>query len=271
MGKESPGLESISIRGYAAFFSIWVSCSVCIPGYQRTKVSRSRSLSTFVRTWSRLCAPDSLHCICGFFTIRLLINNTTRRVRRSQQNGVGMNLHYPYPTPTFRRSLNTRKTKKSLSKLDAISSSGNWPKLPTTSATLEKTNPTRQRRKIAVSCSEPQSAVLTTICESLKKALRGKRPRASLWIEIKHGAPHIHYFRNPLRPACASDVADGTVCPRRDLAVALSRVNTGRCHHHRYLLWISPPSSILKRAIYLRERPLPSSWRTSVENSRVWE
>ena len=27
--------------GYAAFFSISVSCSVCIPGYQRTKVSRS--------------------------------------------------------------------------------------------------------------------------------------------------------------------------------------------------------------------------------------
>jgi hypothetical protein len=32
--------EGISKRGYAAFFfSISVSCSVCIPGYQRTKVS----------------------------------------------------------------------------------------------------------------------------------------------------------------------------------------------------------------------------------------
>jgi hypothetical protein len=57
--------------GYAAF-SIWVSCSVCIPGYQRTKVFRSWSLSTFVRTWSRLCAPDSVHRICCFFTMRLL-------------------------------------------------------------------------------------------------------------------------------------------------------------------------------------------------------
>ena len=54
--------ESISNRGYAAFFSISVSCSLCIPGYQRTKVSQSWSLSTFVRTWSRLWAPDSLHC-----------------------------------------------------------------------------------------------------------------------------------------------------------------------------------------------------------------
>src|SRR5271165_3763223 len=49
--------------GYAAFFSICVSCSVSIPGYHRTKVSRSWSLSTFVRTWSRLCAPDSFHLI----------------------------------------------------------------------------------------------------------------------------------------------------------------------------------------------------------------
>jgi hypothetical protein len=28
----------------------------------------------------------------------LTFNNTTRRVRRSQ-DGMGMNLHYPYPTP----------------------------------------------------------------------------------------------------------------------------------------------------------------------------
>jgi hypothetical protein len=26
----------------------------------------------FVRTWSRLCAPDSVHRICCFFTMRLL-------------------------------------------------------------------------------------------------------------------------------------------------------------------------------------------------------
>src|SRR6266436_9530870 len=31
----------------------------------------------------------------------LTFNNTTRRVRRSQQDGVGMNLHYPYRPPTF--------------------------------------------------------------------------------------------------------------------------------------------------------------------------
>jgi integrase/recombinase XerD len=58
--------------GYAAFRSISVSCSVCISGYQRTKVSRSWSFSTFVRTWSRLCAPASFHRICCFFTMRLL-------------------------------------------------------------------------------------------------------------------------------------------------------------------------------------------------------
>jgi Domain of unknown function (DUF4062) len=39
-----------------------------------------------------------VHCICCFFTMRLLINNTTRRIRRSQQDGVGMNLHDPSST-----------------------------------------------------------------------------------------------------------------------------------------------------------------------------
>jgi len=37
-------------------------------------------------------------------TSGLTFNNTTRRVRRSQQDGVGMNLHYPSRPPTFRRS-----------------------------------------------------------------------------------------------------------------------------------------------------------------------
>jgi hypothetical protein len=32
--------------------------------------------------------PRLVHCICCFFTMRLLINNTTRRIRRSQQDGV---------------------------------------------------------------------------------------------------------------------------------------------------------------------------------------
>jgi hypothetical protein len=37
--------------GYAALFTMFVSCSVSIPGYRRTKVSRSSSLSTFVRRY----------------------------------------------------------------------------------------------------------------------------------------------------------------------------------------------------------------------------
>jgi hypothetical protein len=34
-------------------------------------------------------------------TSGLTFNNTTRSVRGSQQDGVGMNLHYPYPTPNL--------------------------------------------------------------------------------------------------------------------------------------------------------------------------
>jgi hypothetical protein len=43
------------------------------PDTNERRFSRSWSLSTFVRTWSRLCAPDSVRRICCFFTIQTLL------------------------------------------------------------------------------------------------------------------------------------------------------------------------------------------------------
>jgi hypothetical protein len=54
--------------GYAAFAS-HVSC---IPGYQRDSVERQSSFKTRGRTWSNRWAPQSVHLICCFFTMRLL-------------------------------------------------------------------------------------------------------------------------------------------------------------------------------------------------------
>jgi hypothetical protein len=71
--EEYPDLSSVAFAGptLPSLVSYW-GAFACIPGYQRMKVSRSSSFSTFVRTWIRLCAPDSLYRICCFFTIRLL-------------------------------------------------------------------------------------------------------------------------------------------------------------------------------------------------------
>jgi len=42
-------------------------------GYHRRNTSWSSLLSTFVRVYSNRCAPQGVHCICCFFTMRLLI------------------------------------------------------------------------------------------------------------------------------------------------------------------------------------------------------
>jgi hypothetical protein len=62
--KRRPG----KIGGYAAFAS-HVSC---IAGYQCDSVERQFSFKTRVRTCSKRWAPQSVHRICCFLTIRLL-------------------------------------------------------------------------------------------------------------------------------------------------------------------------------------------------------
>jgi hypothetical protein len=52
--------------GYAAFFSMSVSCSVCIPGNRRDAIERQSPFETQVRTSSKTWASRSVRRICLF-------------------------------------------------------------------------------------------------------------------------------------------------------------------------------------------------------------
>ena len=76
-----PGLRSLLLS---------LRLVVCMPGYQQTKVSRSWSFSTFVRTCNRWCVPGSVHCICCFLAMRLLTTWLTRRFHKYRADSLAM-------------------------------------------------------------------------------------------------------------------------------------------------------------------------------------
>jgi hypothetical protein len=66
--------RALKSRGYQAASSVGVTgvCTGRKRGYQRRKIPSQSSFSTCVRTCKSRCAPSGVHCICCFFTIRLL-------------------------------------------------------------------------------------------------------------------------------------------------------------------------------------------------------
>ena len=66
-----PYRRPLQSGGYAACCT--GSSLVVMPGYHRQKMSRRSSFNTCVRTWRSKWVPRLVHCICCFFTNRLLI------------------------------------------------------------------------------------------------------------------------------------------------------------------------------------------------------